>query len=503
MKRMKTIFMNQLMIKSMKIKNLLLAGLVAVALASCSDKEQLESDNSPDGTLKGYITLSISTPETRTTGDGSGGPGVDGTAAENKVNSVHLVLTNASGVVETVVTPNYNSTTKKTDPVQVPAGTHYVYALVNYPGAATTLTGNLIDKVIEVASATDATTGYKNGAFFMTNQCSILPTTTPRGGEEATIKAIHTQNSPLGIFIDVDRVAVKIQYDKTIAPTVTDLGTNSNNLIDAVAVEGFKVLNVSKKFNVVQNWTASGSDWVLNTPLFVSDNVANVSSFYFHHIGEYTKLGKDANGDITDITDLTKGDSYSENDVYVIENRPEYKLLDTSGEYTAGKGETTGVIFKVQAKKSGANVGTFFKYGSTISEDWTVIYNMDKDHLPQTVTEDDYPGLRAKGVQVYEKGVMYYTYFIKDNNSNHQLDNKDYYGVFRNSIYKLHINKINQIGDDVPGGSVNPVDPDPNKPTIPGGGTDPTNPPIDAEETYISVTLTINKWVFNTIDIEF
>lgn len=88
---------------------------------------------------------------------------------------------------------------------------------------------------------------------------------------------------------------------------------------------------------------------------------------------------------------------------------------------------------------------------------------------------------------------MYYSYFIKDPNTLHTYGGDDYYGVFRNSVYKLNVNSIKDLGDDVPGGGTV----DPNEPG------EPENPDIDTEEAYIQVTVTINPWVLNVIDIDF
>ena len=230
----------------------------------------------------------------------------------------------------------------------------------------------------------------------------------------------------------------------------------------------------------------------MSTPLH-TNAATNVSAQYHYNIGAYTTLTKDASDNITAITDLTKVDPtiFKLGKVYTTENRPAYKPL-TNGELTATKGETTGVIYRVVAKKSGSNVGTFFKYGTTISTNWATIAALNSSLLQTTPDAVDYPSLRAQGVQVYEGGVMYYSHFIKDVNTNHQLGGKNYYGVFRNSSYQLKINKFSALGDDVPGGgTVDPEDPD------------GPNPPIDNELAYMTVTITVNPWVLNTIGIDF
>lgn len=488
----------------MKIKNLFLAGFAALALTACSDDQPIE--NGPDGSLKGYISLDISAPQTKTNGTGeTTDPGI---AAESNISSVTIVLTTELGAIKEAVQVSIDPTaapTLRTVAAQVSPGSHYVYALVNYPGSTADLTGNIITKVINVAAATEATSGYKNGSFLMVNEFNGTSTAgVPAGGVQATILPTHnTAANALNVAVKVDRVASKIVY-KPNAPTVTGLAADatSSPIVDGVDVLGFAVLNVNKDFNLVQKWEIDGSFQILSTPSYA--NGFNASSQYWHHIGDYTTLTKVA-GAITEITD-NKATNFGTAAVYTTENRPAYSVL-TNGELTAGKGETTGLIYKVQAKKGTANAPTFYKFLNTVTTDYSVIKALptfaSNANVPATVTPVDYPKLRALGIQVYEDGIMYYTHFIKDINANHRLGGKNYYSVFRNSVYELTLNSISKIGDDVPGGSVNPVDPDPTKPTDPLDPTDPTNPPIDEEEAYINVTVTINPWVLNAIGVDF
>lgn len=487
----------------MKIRNFFLAGLAAVALSACSDDQPV--DNGPASGLKGYITLDITAPQTKT--DGTGQTPETGDPGESNITSVTIVLTNATGAVEEAVTVGLDATaapTLKTVAAQVTPGAHYVYALVNYAGTTAALAGNLITKVIDVAAADDAITGYKDGSFLMVNEYNGAAGA-PAGGVLATITTAHNSAATaLNVPVKVDRVAVKVK-DATTTPTITDL-TASTSLITGVDVIGFVPLNINKQFNLVQKWNAVGSDQVLSTPLFVADGSANISSQYWFNIGEYTELGKTGTT-IESITDKTVAADYAKGPIYMTENRPKYTQLSTN-EYTAGKGETSAVIYRVQAKGPSGNTPTFYKFLNIITTNLSDIQSQptfDGNTIVQSATgvPADFPKLRANGIQVYEDGVMYYTYFIKDVNTNHQLGGKNYYGVFRNSVYSLTVNSIKKIGDDVPGGSVNPVDPDPTVPTDPTDPTDPTNPPIDEEEAYITVTVAINPWILNTIGIDF
>lgn len=482
----------------MKIKNFFLAGLAVLALSACSDDDK-DTVGGGDG-LKGYISLKLEAPSMGTRTDAAGGDGTEnGLPAESAVSNVLLVLTGPGGFVNQSVTATLPSGSTTTEPVQVSTGTHYVYALVNYTGTAPTA-GESIQRVIAAAEA-EALQGYKSGSFLMVNEFNGTSVAgTPNGGVAVSVTAANsTAETAAHATVKVDRVAVKI-VDKTTTINIADLTTAAGSVLDGVTPIGFAPLNVNKDFNLVQSWTTVGSDFLLSTPLFTADGAANVSSQYHRHIGAYTKLTKTA-GNITAIADLTDATDYSDV-TYVTENRPAYKPFGTTA-FTSGKGETTGVIYRIQAMKGGVAAPTFYKFGNTVTDDWNAIVALNSALQTTPPTAAEIPAVRAQGVQVYENGVMYYTYFIKDKNTSHQLDSKDYYGVFRNSIYSLNVKAIKKIGDDVPGGSINPVDPDPTKPTDPTDPTDPTNPPIDEEDAYIDVALTINPWVLQLHEIEF
>lgn len=470
----------------MKIKNLFLAGLAAVALSACSDDQK---DTDLTRNVEGYLSLQITAPKTRT----SGSPTEVGEPQESKIDDVTVVLTNASGIVQYVEIPTITNGT--TDKFKVNLGTYDVYALVNSP--ITVNAGDDINTIVETASSvSDVTSGYKAGKFFMVNAFNSNTDVAPN----VTITQANTLSNPATAAIAVDRVATKI-VDKTdyltTNPTLTAINSaTTTSFIDGVEVLGFAPLNINKQFNLLQKWNANN---VLTTPLTLyTPNSDNISTNFFNHIGEYTKL--DYDGTVTDsivkVTDL-KSTNFKFDTIYTTENSPE--IINLTSKLTSGRGETTAVIYKVQAKKSGSNVGTFYAYKGVVYETLAEIQalaDFSSVTLPTTL-----PELRGYGIQAYEDGIMYYTYFIKDPNTAHQYNSMNYYAVMRNSIYNLTVNSIAGIGDDVPGGSIDPVDP--NKPTNPGDPEDPTNPPIDLDQAYIEVTVTVNPWILNNISIDF
>ena len=471
----------------MKIKNFLLATLALVVLSACNKGEILPGEE-PQG--EGYLVLTLNDPAflrvhgtypTRTSGNGTD----FGTEQENKINSVTVVLADEAGVISFVANPSI--TNGRTEKIRVESGSHYVYAFVNSP--ITVSEGQNINQVFDMATAID---GFKSGSLFMTNERN---SSLEQAGILAVVTEENSITNPARVVIYVDHVACKI-FDETTTPVTTNLATSTGNFIDGVEVEGFSMLNVNKDFNLIQTWNTNNANGisliseVLSTP-FSSTNL--VADQYTNNIGSYTTLTKDGDGNITGITDKTLEQSnvFKKEPIYIPENRPTIFSFDANA-ITAGRGEATGVIYKVQAKSGGNNLGTFYKYKTILSESLTEIQNFPefKDKTLSSLSNSE---LRAAGVRVYEDGIIYYSHFICDSNEAHQYDGNNYYAVFRNTVYKLKINSISKLGYDVPGGAI--VDP---SQTGEAG-----NPYLDSEEAHMEVSVIINPWIVNIVDIEF
>ena len=473
----------------MKIKSFFLTFMAVIAFSACNNEIVSPTPNIEEK-VEGYLMLNLADPvKTRTSVPGGGS--VDyGTTEENTISGLTVVLTNEAGDIFSVIKSGI--TDKKSDLIKTEVGEYYVYALVN--SDVDVKVGENIERVIAVAAAADATSGFKNGKFLMVNQRN----SSGNAGVMATVSESNTIDEPLEVKISVDRAACKIVYEEN-DPNIEKLVISTGGIIDEVEVVGLTLLNVNTKFNLIQSWSKDNTDGllldaeVLSTPLHPDRETGKIADQYFHNIGDYTELTKTGN-DITGITDLTIGkenDIFGKTPVYTTENRPTIFSME-DGALNAGRGETTGVIYKVQAKKDNENVSTFYKYKKVIYTDIANIQALT-DFDEETLGDLEAPELRALGINVYENGVIYYTYFIRDPNVAHQYNGKNYYGVFRNSSYKLAVNSISSLGDDVPGGAI--VDPE-----TPG---EPGNPPINTEETYLQVVLEVNKWVVSNIVIDF
>ena len=86
-------------------------------------------------------------------------------------------------------------------------------------------------------------------------------------------------------------------------------------------------------------------------------------------------------------------------------------------------------------------------------------------------------GKNLKGVEYYSEGICYYKIMIKHDDSPTIMNKLGEFGVVRNSVYDITVNKINNPGY--------PIIPDP----------DPNTPDED-EDRYLSIKIEVNPWTW-------
>ncbi len=451
----------------MKIKNLLLVALLAIGLVSCSNDENLPNDQNGDG-VKGYMTLSIQNPTlTRTVGSKV----EEGTKEESKVANVHVILTDFNGNVVHVLKPSLLEGTNTTVAQEVEIGKYHVYALINAPEGMIIEKNTPIGRVIKGVTEEQAKTGYSGGKFVMINEQNEEGGS---GGIAITIEATHTKDRPAKATIPVDRIAVKI-VDNTEKDDIKIIDQNGYPLNDILGkideYKGYVLINGNTSFNLIQKWEKDEKDekirqLALETPT-----------------GSYYNLRKEFGKNNEDLT-LGKKGIFNTGSVYTIENRPPFMVTSESETITSGKNETTGVIYHLVVNDS----ITFYIYKGL---KYNSIEELNKHADFGDLSEDALVvDLRKKGIKVYENGNMYYTYYIQDQNYTVDYNNEKqkYNAVMRNSVYNPKIKSLSDLGDDIPGGGVDPENP---------------NPPIVQDKAYIQITVQVNPWILNNIAIEF
>lgn len=497
----------------MKKTVLLLAGAGLLAFAACSKNTPVEG---PDDSSKTYLTVQFGVSSPRTKTDNSGSL-LDGTAAESEISEavVYLVQSNQVKAILSVNLLNkvahsgyddgYESSVLVTNAA---LGTYELYA---YAGSSTDPFGYSIGDAwlgatpesFEAATRSGVlnagNTAAQDKAFRMFSQhdASVTGSTVPT----VTLTAANNTsvNPAIGETIYLDRITAKVTATEDPGLAV---GANiaSGAFSSATAtVDGIYPMAAAKTVYIQQQWSDVAMT-ELSTP--VTDRYGFVNnSFITGSETSYAYIER-------------SGGSYSSVSVGDVNNRmiptgdPCY-LLENAAEATPIWGTTSGVIFKVTLDADGSGTpSTFFGYNNNSSHFLTLdalqaaypnAFDVFGHKLADGVTDDDAANLQAAKnllatnvaefraqtkINVFEDGVMYYTYFIKDSNYST-------YGIFRNTWYQLLVTEVTNFGDDIPGGWV---------PDDPSVNPDPTTP-VDDDKLYLRVKLLVNKWVANVTNV--
>ena len=494
----------------MKKMNLLVMSLVsaaALSFSSCSNNDDLTGGGTQSQADGVYMTLKISgatSHGTRTGVTANKTTAENGSVAESTITEGMMYIYDGNTCVfRKVITKDMfekaptQSTAGVTKPIKVAVtgaittGKKYdVYFLAN---------NTSITDPIAATSIFKSTTG---GADFATDNKFVM-----FNQNDGTKKAKHStveftddaksEATPAAAGeIKLDRVVARID-NPSFAETVTTVTpaentTTSINVGDVVAgisYEGFAVSNLNNNSYVMQNWDNK----------FETLNVKWGEPKYYLPKSDYGTLYQ---------ADGLENFSSKENPVswkYAFENT------------TTTVDEATAVYFKVKVAltqtamdASDFQDGTFYRYDGRLYTSIQAIYNdaatgaisnpftetssitpanvvakITKDGKLTTDEEvlakfrEDYK------IEVYRQGVMYYRWAISDNAYKPFIasETTHTYSVLRNSIYRLNVTKVSEIGKDVPNG------PEPDD-------------PIKNPNFYMNVTVSINPWVLNAQPIE-
>ena len=484
-----------------------------LAFAACS-KSPVKTEES-SASSKTYLTVQFGVSSPRTKTDNSGSQ-LDGTLAESEVSKavVYLVQNDHVKAILNVDLLNkvahagyddgYESSVLATTAA---LGTYQLYA---YAGSSTDPFGYSVGDLWRGATpqtfeaATRAgvlnagNTAAQDGFFRMFSQhdASLTGRTVPT----VTLTAANntTTNPAIGETIYLDRITAKVTASE--APGLS-VGANIASGVFSSAkatVNGIFPMAAAKTVYIQQQWSDPAKT-ILDTPSTNRYGFVN-NSFTSGTETSYAYIQK--SGDT--YTSVAVGDV---SDRMIPADAPCY-LLENVAESTPVWGTTSGVVFQVTLDAKGnGSPETFFRYNRSshfltladLQSAYPNAFDVFNNKLPDGVTDDDAANLadaqallasdvaqfRAlTKINVFEDGVMYYTYFIKDNNYNT-------YGIFRNTWYQLLVTELTNFGDDIPGGWV-PDDPTTNP--------DPSTP-VEDENLYLRVNLLVNKWVANVTHI--
>ena len=516
----------------MKKMNLLVMSLVsaaALSFSSCSNNDDLGGGAGTQSQVKGfYMTLAVQTPTSNGTRTSIENPipTEDATAVEAAVKNGTFYLVDANGSVvfsKTLTGQDWTGaikgqtgsqkdgrTTLQIQVENVAAGATYkVYFKAGSTNMDTVepFTITTGTKKTGVFTADGITQTFKSTAAFAKpcdtdNNFSMFnqndATTNGNGYTVTFTDANKVETTPAKVMynevespIKIERVTARVDVPTSTENLLAEYPTNASqalkNAIDdakkkvtKIELVRYALSNVTNKAYVMQNWNVANNVWSLAIPT-----------------GATLSQTKDAFGEKYLLKDggfkALKG---AKND-YIFENN----MSDATAMYFEYKVTLDANQFKNAAGKlmpADFQDGTFYRYnnviytsfeqimkayedvtglfeGKTAAQLKTELENAKKVETTEGAkdVETKLSEFRAKyGIEVFNEGKTYYKQVIKDN----QLDKNV---IQRNTIYRLQVNKIFNVGAQVPNGE------------------------IDKNGLfYLDVTVTVNPWVLNVQGVE-
>ena len=516
----------------MKKMNLLAMSLVsaaALSFSSCSSNDDLTGGAGTQSQVKGfYMTLAVQTPTSNGTRTSIENPipTEDATAVEAAVKNGTFYLVDANGAVvfsKTLTGQDWTGAIKDQAGSQKDGKTTLQIQVENVAAGATYKVyfkaGSTNMDTVEPFTITTGT--KKTGVFtadgithtFTSTAAFAKPcdtdnnfsmfnqndaTTNGNGYTVTFTDANKVETTPAKVMynevespIKIERVTARVDVPTSTEKLLGEYPANASqalkNAIDdakekvsKIELVRYALSNVTNKAYVMQNWNVANNVWSLAIPT-----------------GATLSQTKDAFGEKYLLKDggfkALKG---AKND-YIFENNMsdatamyfEYKVTLDANQFKNAAGELMPADFQdgtfyrynnviytsfEQIMKAYEDVTGLFE-GKTAAQLKTELENAKKVETTEGAkdVETKLSEFRAKyGIEVFNEGKTYYKQVIKDN----QLDKNV---IQRNTIYRLQVNKIFNVGAQVPNGE------------------------IDKNGLfYLDVTVTVNPWVLNTQDVE-
>ncbi len=453
--------------------------IAATAFVSCSNEDATNDNTSRQNVENFYMNLKVvgnTSNGTRTTGT----PTEDGSDAESKITSGTIWLVDGSGKVafsKYISGDEWNSsdlTVKnpiKVAVTQVEENTPYkVYFLANKQGTL----GK--DPTTQVFTSEKGGIDYAtDNAFVMFNQndkavkADQYTVTFTVDNKDAKNPAKPTE------AIKLDRLTARIDVPTTVTTitkndTKTD-GTENIEAITGLTFDGFATSNLANKANMEQKWDATA--W---TTLQVPTDLT-----YYWNKGSY---GTNQKAEQLENFQKDKVQYLFEQTTNDVDKATSIYLQYTAVASTDGNKDFTDGTFYRYDKRVFTSIEDIIKhagaanpFGTKTAEQVVAeIKDTDKSTEKETVCTENQTILESfrdnYKIEVFVAGKVYYTYAIKD-------PDHDNYSILRNSIYRIDIKNIYDLGTDTPNGDkeVKPV-------------------------YYLNVEVTVNPWVLKTIPID-
>lgn len=480
-----------------------LVSAAALSFTSCSSDDDLTNDKAGQEKVDGfYMTLTVQSPNARGTRTSVINPTEFATADEAAIQKGTLYLVDDKGKIafqEDLSGLDWSGDVKddaskkkdgnKTFEIQVPqveAGkTYRVYFLAGSHKPAggmdfATTSNNFFTAATNsfaspFADANDFAMFNQNDADVNGNGYSvkfIKANNNKQNPAKVTYTSADGNTTQKDAAIKVERVVARI--DAPVNKSTQVLASYPENASEAlkVAIDDAKdkvanielvdyaVANLANQSYVMQTWNKNQLSLPANT--------------------EYTQKADDFGTKY-----LYEDKNFFNNNTvnYVFENNSSENPTTMYFEYKVTLKDMTNADFK-----DGVNAGTFYRYNNVIYTSFDQIFEdykgvaglfdgkdkvAMKTELDNAINDDTkLADFREKyNIEVFKGGKTYYKHVIKDNHINGIIQ--------RNSIYRLNINNIFNVGAQVPNGE----------------------PTKENEYYYLNVTVTVNPWVLNTEDV--
>ena len=480
----------------MKKMNLLVMSLVsaaALSFTSCSSNDDLAGNAGQEKVDGFYMTLNVQTPKSDGTRTVVNKPTEDATAAESDVTSGTIYLVDAAGKVvfkkeisekewkEGKPTQGKDGSTQVKIEVEkvVVGATYKVYFLANATDAKPW--ENIFTATNKFAQPYDTDTKFamfnQNDKDVKGNGYTVVFTDDNKKETSAAQIKYNNAVSP----IKIERLTARIDeptsnatqivaYTKADAkPAEKKAMEDAIKKVGSIKMTGYAISNLSNKSYIMQNWTAT----TLNIPSDIT---------YYQPTTEFGTATLLQNGDY--FTAATAPNTHKD---YVFENYNDNAATSMYFEYKVTLKEDAG-------KHKDFTDGTFYRYKNIIYTSFTDIKeafkdvndlfeNKAADALKKEVedakiatdSEAELDNIRRKyDIEIFNCGKTYYKQAIKDQYIGYEN------AIQRNSIYRLTVNNIFNVGAQVPNGT-------PDKDGL----------------FYLDVTVSVNPWVLNTQDVDF
>ena len=488
----------------MKKMNLLVMSLVsaaALSFTSCSSNDDLDGNTGQEKVDGFYMTLTVQSPNANGTRTSVLDPTENATAGEAAINNGTLYLVDDKNNIafhEDLSMLDWSGDVKddaskkkdgsKTYEIKVPAveagKTYHVYFLAGSNKPAGDMNFAATNNNIFTATTSFASPFADDNNFAMFNQNDA--DVNGNGYTVKFIKANNNKKNPAKVNyskdgsatttnapIKVERVVARIDAPNPGTSTVlADAPASASEAlkvamkdakekVSKIELTNYAISNLANKSYVMQTWNSSA----LSIPNGIN---------YFQPTTSFGGVYDYQDGGFT-TTEATKVN-------YVFENNSttapttmyfEYQITLDDSKFTGPADFTDGTFYRFnnviytsfdQIFKDYNDVADLFGEGKTAT-------TMKSDLTNAINNETELAKFREDNkIEVFKGGKTYYKHVIKDNHINGIIQ--------RNSIYRLNINNIFNVGAQVPNGKT-----------------------TENEFYYLNVTVTVNPWVLNTEDV--